>query len=303
MKKGIVFLVLASCCFGAPQTFAKLALNLGFNTQSFLICVCLLGCSISFAATRVRKVSLKVTKKQLLYVSTLGAIFFAATSTLITSACRYISPGVAQMVHFVYPIVVMVVMAAVFNEKITKIKMLAIPCALLGVLCFADFSGGSENGMLIGIGLAFLSGFTYAVYVIANDKSCIKELDGFVLTFYIYLVWGLAMAAFALATQSFQWNPVPQSFAYMLGYSVFMLGGVYFIAAGVKRTGATTGALINMLEPMASMIISTIVFRDPIGILTAVGCLFILSSVFITAWAGKIEEQKKQEEQMEIKAL
>ncbi len=292
MKKGILFLIIASCCYGVPQTLAKLTLDLGYNTQTLLIFVCTFGSIVSFLGTRVKKVSLKLTRKQFLHVSTVGAVFFAITTTLVTAACNYISPGAVIMLHFIYPIAVMLIMTVVFKERATKFKMLAIPCAIIGVACFSDFSGGTGNAF-IGVLLALISGFTYAVYVIANDKTTIKDIDGFVLSFYIYFLWGIAMLLFTAVTGSFTWNPVPESFLYLFGYAVFMLGGVYFIAAGIRITGATTGALINMGEPMAGMIVSTIVFRDPITALTVVGCILILSSVFITAWADRMKEKQE----------
>ena len=92
----------------------------------------------------------------------------------------------ATTLHFVYPVLVTVGCVLIFKEGITVKKVLALLCGAAGTLLFLkNFSAGSGSGA--GIFLALLSGLFYSVHMIVMDKSGIKNMYYFKLSFYLCL--------------------------------------------------------------------------------------------------------------------
>ena len=63
--------------------------------------------------------------------------------------------------------------------------MISLILAIVGMLTFIDRTGQIS---FTGIFLAILSGVTYAFYILYIDKSGLKKMDAFKLTFYLSLV-------------------------------------------------------------------------------------------------------------------
>ncbi len=63
-----------------------------------------------------------------------------------------------------------------------------------------------------------------------------------------------------------------------------------FLNIGISHMGAGTAAFINMVEPMTSMIVSSILFHYHITVVAVIGCVLILCSLTFTA----LEDMKKQ---------
>ncbi|NCB63256.1 MAG: hypothetical protein EOM52_06515 [Clostridia bacterium] len=65
------------------------------------------------------------------------------------------------------------------------------------------------------------------------------------------------------------------------------IAAVVLFALGIRGTGASTGAVINMLEPAVSMVASTLLSHDPLTAPMVLGYVLVLSSVFLVATEGK----------------
>lgn len=65
------------------------------------------------------------------------------------------------------------------------------------------------------------------------------------------------------------------------------LGAFYFITAGIRRIGAPAASFVNMLEPITSVVVSTVIYQDHQGFKTICGMALILSSVLLVAMDGR----------------
>ncbi len=73
------------------------------------------------------------------------------------------------------------------------------------------------------------------------------------------------------------WNLV-----YAAIYPATTVVGLVCLAQGVHRIGATKAAIINMLEPAVSMVVSVLVLGgSEVTVLSLIGCGLILTSVVV----------------------
>ena len=139
----------------------------------------------------------------------------------------------------------------------------------------------------MGILFALASSVTYGVFVIANDKSAFAKLDPFVLFFYLSGVSAAVFGTFALFTNSLSLVPSPVPYLMALCQQGCNMGAVVLFAFGVRVTGASTGAVINMLEPAVSLLSGILIFHDLLTPSALAGCGLILLSLLSVSRKGK----------------
>lgn len=74
--------------------------------------------------------------------------------------------GIASTILFVYPVLVAIIMAVVFKEKVS-ITMFSIALAFVGISMLCKSPGG-QTLSLVGITFVFLSSLSYAIYIVGS---------------------------------------------------------------------------------------------------------------------------------------
>ena len=78
--------------------------------------------------------------------------------------------GIASTILFVYPVIVTVIMAIFFKEKTSLITVSSILLAIGGIgLLYKGNNGSVLNAT--GVSLVMLSSLSYALYIVAVNKS------------------------------------------------------------------------------------------------------------------------------------
>ncbi|MEG1782162.1 MAG: DMT family transporter [Oscillospiraceae bacterium] len=292
MKKGVLAVVGASVLYGIMPVFTKKIMLEGMNSASTVFFRVLLASLFSLIYIKIKGISLKVTKQQLLQLAIFGGFAFGSTAALLTASYSYIPIGLATMLHFTYPLFVTIVMTVVFKERLSPAKVLSCLMAIGGLGLMADFSRLS----LVGIVLAVVSGMTYAIYVISNKKGSFASLEGIVVIFYVNGFAALVFGTKAVVTKEFM---LPTS-----GFCVFLLIivaifctiiALLLLTSGVRTLGASNAAVLNMLEPITSVFAGLIFYHEVIGFAGFMGCvLVIMSSIVVATESGKQRVKAKE---------
>ena len=181
MMKGYLAIIAASLLYGIMPVLSKLLLLEGMNSSSIVVWRFCFSTVFCLAIMLIKKIPFQATPRQIGVMIVVGILGFGMTATLVTAAYNYIPVGLATMFQFSYPLFVLIIMVILTKEKIGALRAVAVAFLAVGLVMMMDFSGGANY---TGIALALLSGVTYAFYVVSNQRSCFRMLDGFTTMFY-----------------------------------------------------------------------------------------------------------------------
>lgn len=198
--KGILWAALSSSTFGLAPLFTLLLLGVGYSSFEVLtyrwgvasLCLgaygLLAGCDFRLGRRELGTVFLL-------------SLFRAATSLSLVIAYQNIASGVASTIHFMYPLVVAVVMMCFFRERGSAWTFAAIGMSIVGAVLLSlgnvDFSHGDTT---LGIVSATVSVVAYGGYIVGVRRSRAVEIDSTVLTCCVMAFGALFFIAGGLLT-------------------------------------------------------------------------------------------------------
>ncbi|MPQ43894.1 DMT family transporter [Clostridium tarantellae] len=300
-SKGILLTILSAIIFGFAFTLSPITYGDGGSnavTLTFLrsfICI-----PILFIVLKIKKIPIKITKKELFNFFILGFIGAAVTTVTLNTSFAYIDVGIASTLHFVYPIFVTLGCVIFFKERLGKKKLIALIIATLGICCFFGTSGETTSANLpLGISLAIFSGATYAFYIIFMDKSGLKDLNPFKASFYIAIVVSAIVGIYGIFTKELTiFNLTAKSWGLTILIAILCsFVAVSLLQVGIKHIGASTASILSTFEPITGVICGTLILGENFNLLKLIACALIFLGVGILVSANnKNEDELKSKE-------
>lgn len=283
--KGYLCGIGAAVCYGTNPLGALYLYEDGINANSvlfyrFALAVVMLGMLMA-----ARRKSLKVSRRELSLLCALGVVFSTSSITLYFSFC-FMDAGIASTLLFVYPVMVAVIMALLFKERLPAVSVFAIMLALSGIAMLYHGDGGATLSTR-GVMLVMFSSLSYAVYIVVVNKSPLR-MSSMKLTFYVLFFGMLTVLTNSFITGlHIQMLTTPRmwSCTFMLALlpTVFSL---VLMTISVHETGSTPTAVMGALEPLTAVVIGVAVFGEQLTPRLAAGIVLILTAVIMII-AGK----------------
>lgn len=281
---GIFYGMTSAVCYGTNPVFALNLYHNGFNAESVLFYrYCTAAIIFGLWTYFVKKISLKIEKKEIIPLMSMGFLFSISSLTLFKSY-SYIDAGIASVILFVYPVFVAIIMAIGFKEKLKTETIVSIILVMVGVFLFYKGKSGQSLN-LTGLILVFLSAMSYALYMVGiKTNNILKHVNPSKLSFYV-MVFGLIVFVFNLV---FFTDLKPISSPILCG-NVLMLAilptiiSLETMTISIKLIGPTLSAVISALEPVSAMIFCVVLFNEQVTPKIVLGIIAILSAVFLIA--------------------
>lgn len=284
--KGSICGILAAISYGTNPLGALNLYADGMNANSVIFYRYGLATAILAVIMLVQKKSFTVTHKEFAILSILGVLMALSSLTLYCSF-NFMDAGIASTLLFVYPVMVAVMMAIFFKERVTPVTAISILLALFGISLL--YKGGDGVTLsVVGVVLVMVSSLTYAVYIIIVNKSQLL-MSSVKLTFYVLLTGTVMIYVYSLFGPNAQLMPLnsPMMWVYALGLAVFpTVVSLILMVIAVHNVGSTPTAVMGALEPITAVCIGIFVFGEAFTFRLAIGILLILSAVILIV-AGK----------------
>lgn len=285
--KGIIYAMIAAATYGMIPLFALPLYSDGLNPDSVLFLRYLFAIIILAAMIKLRGRDFSVKRNEILPLIAMGAVMSLSSLTLFGSY-RYMDGGIASTILFVYPIIVAVIMALFFKEKITLLTVLCIVFALSGIMLL--YNGGSNVSLSTkGTLLVLLSALFYAIYIVSVNRSTLKKIPTVKLTFYM-LLFGISLFLFRIGfgrelivpTQWYLWGN-------LFALALFPTA-ISFICTtkAVHHIGATPTSIFGALEPVTAIIIGVTVFGEQMTLRIFVGLVMIIIAVTLVVSGNSV---------------
>ncbi|NLC39734.1 MAG: DMT family transporter [Clostridiaceae bacterium] len=276
---GISAALIAALMFGISPVIVKMAYEGGSNGMTLTFTRALMSLPFLFLLARRQKISLKLTGKELLIVILVSIFGNFSTTLMLYSAFSYINVGMASVLHYFFPVFVVLVSIVFFKEKMKWWKILALLLGFAGVM---TFMGGAVESDLIGVLLAVGSAITYAAMLISVERTVLSDFHCVKLTFYTNLVVSPISFIVGLASNTLNLQMTAGAWIYSLVVSL-MVGVIGFtlLNYAIVKIGASSTSVISMAEPLSGVLFGFLILREKLTPLNWLGCILIMAGVAI----------------------
>lgn len=288
--KGYLLGAIAAATYGMNPLFALPLYKDGMDPTSVLFFRYLFAIAILGIMIKARGRSFRIARKETLPLIVMGVLVAISSLTLFQSY-NYMAAGIASTILFVYPIMVAIIMALFFKEKITIQTVICILFALGGIaLLYQGEDGATLHPM--GVLMVMISALSYAIYIVGVNQSSLKQMATVQLTFYV-LVFGFFIF---LISSRFGTQLILPSKWYMWGNLIALAAlptAVSFICTtqAVQYIGSTPTAILGALEPVTAVIFGVTLFGESLTPRLILGILMIILAVTLIIAGGSITTQ------------
>lgn len=280
--KGILNGVIASVSYGMNPLFALPLYAQGIEVNSVLFYRYFFAVVIYFLWLKcVKKISLKIAKSELVPLFFLG-IFFSLSSLTLFESFHYIEAGIACTILFIYPVIVALIMAIFFKEKITKTVVSAIFLTSIGIALL--YKGKPDSVLsLKGVAIVLASAFLYAFYIVGvKSIKAIKSMNSAKLSFYVMLFGLLVYVVNLKFCTNLQGLTTITAWLFVIGLAIFpTIISLETIGIAIKLIGSTNTAILGALEPLTAIFFGILFFNESLTLRISIGVISILFGVFL----------------------
>lgn len=285
--KGYLLGALAAASYGMNPLFALPLYSDGMDPYSVLFFRYLFAIPILGIMLKARGRTFAVSRHDILPLVVMGLLLAMSSLSLFLSY-NYMEAGIASTMLFVYPIMVAVIMAIFFRERLTAQTASCIFVALVGI---ALLYKGSDGATLDATGVMWVmvSALSYALYIVGVNRPRLKGIATLKLTFYA-LVFGFSI--FIVCTDFGRALTFPSAW-YKWGNLVALAlfpTAISFLCTtqAIQYIGSTPTAILGALEPLTAVFFGVTVFGEALTPRLMFGIVMIIAAVSALVAGGSI---------------
>lgn len=289
--KGYVCALISAVTYGLIPLFILPLKAIHFSMDVTLFYRFFISAGIMLILLRYKKEHLKLKTKEIGVFLALG-ILFSLSSDLLFLAYDRLSAGIASTILFVFPVIVAIIMAVFFRERISTIMVISMAITLSGIYVLSGASTVSIN--FNGLALALGSALAYALYIVTVNKSNIKA-SGVKTTFYSLLFSALYyLIKSVLGRESLAIPDLHILLHITLFGLITSVVSITTLVYAIGYIGSTPTAILGALEPVVAVIISVMLFGEKLTFALLLGVLLIVGGVLVSIVFSKARTAEEE---------
>ena len=287
--KGYLLGCIAAASYGMNPLFALPLYSAGMNPDSVLFFRYLFAIPVLGIMLKARGRSFRLHRAEILPLIVMGLMVAISSLTLFESY-NHMEAGIASTLLFVYPIIVALIMAVVYKEKLSTLTILCILMALGGISLLYQTSDGSTLS-IVGVALVMASSLSYALYIVGVNRPRFKNIATLKLTFYV-LVFGILLflvrvkfgTELQVPSQWHQWGN-------LIALAIFPTAVSFLCTTmAIQYIGSTPTAILGALEPLTAVFFGVTVFGESLTPRISCGIIMIVSAVTLIIAGSNVTE-------------
>jgi len=288
-SEGLFLVLVSAVSFGFQPIFAKFAYAQGVGVDELLFVRFLLAFLImgTLLATSRRLILPK--KMDLLALIILGALVYFMQSTFYYSALLFSPVAIVALLLYTYPVFVTLGAYMLGWEQVPRRLAGVFIMALIGLVLVANPFGTAIG---LGVFLAFASAIIYTIYILAGSKV-LRRVKGEVAAFYVMVAASVSFGLAGALTDSIRLNWSVAGWFWVLTIAlVCTVIAITTFFMGISRIGPSRAALISLIEPITSVLLSLAIFGNKLTASQWFGGLLILvSTAFTTVYRKPLNRE------------
>lgn len=279
--KGYLFAAIAAASYGTNPIFAIPLYREGISVTSVLFMRYAMAVAIMFFVTMIKSPKAFVIKPKYVGLLAFMGILMVLSSIALFESYKYLSAGIASTLLFFYPVMVAVIMAIFYKERLTKKSWACLVTAFLGVVILSKNDDGGFISLL-GLTLVMLSSLSYAIYLVYINRGPMKKINTSTITFYVILGGFLVMIPYCLLDGGLMLPKTTPAWINAIGLGFFpTVISLIFTSRAIALIGSTETAIFGALEPLTAVILGILILGETLTITPAIGMILIFTSVTV----------------------
>jgi drug/metabolite transporter (DMT)-like permease len=280
---GVLLAVTGAVSYGVTVVLGRRLAADGLGPATALGTRFMVAAAVLAVVLKVRGVSLRPEPGETVRLLLLGAIGYAAESTLFFLALQRGTAATCALLFYAYPAIVLLVELARRREHARPPLLAALALSTTGVVLIVTSGQGLAISVL-GIVLALGSGLIYAVYLLIG-RELGRRSDSMVAA-----CWLAAGAALSYLTRGALIDGLDNPSGHwqlLLGYGLATAVAFWFTFAALARIGASRTAVVMTVEAVTAAALGAAFLGENVGPLQAIGGASVLAAaVLIATTAG-----------------
>ncbi len=282
---GILCVIAGTFCFASKGILIKLAYLYGISATPLLTLRMLFALPF-YLATALwlnRSAFEPFQKGDIWKIISLGLLGYYVSSLLDFLGLQYISAGLERLILYIYPTLVLLILAYWKHERINNTVKLALAIAYGGMLLvFAhDLRLATDIDLtLLGALLVFCSTISFALFIVlAGDM--IKKVGSTRFTAYGMIAACSGVLAHGLSFGAIEDLQQPQP-VYLLAIALAFFCTVipsFLMNKGISLVGSGNAALIGSIGPIITLFLGALVLHETITSIQLIGAGLVIGGV------------------------
>lgn len=295
--RGVTFVIAAAIFFGLMPIWVKLAYATGLTVLDFTLLRSGMAAAMLGGFILYRKIDFRIERQQL-GPMLLSSTLFTATILTLYLSYKYVSAGVATSLHYLFPVLVMLLAYFIYDEKLQLHKWMALLISLAGIYLIADSGGSSFSPQ--GVGLAIGSAVCFAIYALTINHPQLKKMDSLVLALYLCVSAFIISLALLLVQGKWPLIITIKGLYYtgLVSFFCTALALIFFIK-GAQSIGSVNASILSTIEPVVSLVAGIIILHEPLTWYTSLGCTMIIVAVILIGFSD-LKENSTPEEALKV---
>ena len=269
--------------FGSLGVFGKLGARHDITLATLL--------GLRFGVAAIALWSLALLRRE---VSWLGArrmgglavmgLLYVGQATSFFNSLRFVPAAITSILLYVYPVLVTLLARVVVAEPLTRMRLLSLALASLGVVMVV---GPSPTGHLspAGVMLGLTSAVVYSVYILTGGVL-LRDISALFATAVISTVAAVMFLGWGAVAGSLRVPSAP-GWGIIAGIAIIptVIAATMFLA-GLARVGPTRASIVSTLEPTTTVVLAALVLGESLSALRLLGGAVVLAAAVMVALTG-----------------
>ncbi len=279
--KGTLYALLAVAMFATLGTGFKMAVT-RMSSYSVVVWIAIWATLTLFCLLiRERRVGSIVIelRQRPLFFPVAGTVGLGVQQFLCLKTYEYIPASQAVILHYTYPLMMLLLSWLLFREKSGWWAFCCVALGFVGVFVLVSAGGGvGDLRLSIGVAVALGTAFSFALFCILIKHASFSVTPGM----FLLNLFGMLFLFCLLAIYPMQWS-ISGTDMLLMAYLGIFPTAVAFILWNKALRMIPTGRSSNcaLLVPILSLICITVVLKERIILLQALGMAIVLMSVFL----------------------
>lgn len=243
-------------------------------------------------ATKVDANDKKTDKKNTVLLMVSGMVI-GLNWVFLFNSYKYITVANSTIIYYLAPVIVIFVSPIFLKEKLTLKKVVAVMCAMFGLLLILKTQSSSSANVNLTKGIinAFSAACLYASVIILN--KFIKNVDDYKRTFVQLLMASIILLPLVIMRNQIEFDSA-KSIVFMIILGIAHTGIAYCLYfSAMKDLKAQSIAILGYIDPASSIFFSIFLLKEAFTIWQLIGGAIILIAAFVAEKAPKVKKVKE----------